>query len=146
MYIWHMGSRLYKSDLHASTIDTLSIRPSVTRRYFSGFERKGLDLVPSVFKIFGPLKKGVTRKQCEQNPKYSRLSSACFNPWRKFVLRRYTSIRTTVGKRLKYQQWPYGGLLYSTCYLYGMYTSKADEVISIRVLITVSNYFSCGGR
>lgn len=81
----------------------LSICPSLTRRYFSGFEGMGLDLVSSDFKHFGPLKKGVTGKRCEQNPKNSRLSSACFNPWRQFFLRQYTSIRTTVEQKLKYQ-------------------------------------------
>lgn len=77
--------------------------PPLTRRYFSGFERMGLDLMSSDFKLFGPLKKGVTGKQCEQNPKYSRLSSVSFNPWSQFVLRQYTSILTTVGQKLKYQ-------------------------------------------
>lgn len=60
----------------------LSICASVTRRYFSGFERMGLDLVPIDLKLFGHPKKGFSGRRCEQIPKYGRLSSASFNLWR----------------------------------------------------------------
>ena len=76
----------------------LNICPSVTRRYFSDFERMGLDLVPIDLKLFGHPKMGVSGKRCEQIPKYGRLSGACFKLCHQFVLSRYTSIRNTVGQ------------------------------------------------